>query len=325
MISVSMRRATACAVTALTLGLPAGIAGAQTYPAKVVRVVVPFAPGGGSDITARQVSQKLTEALGQQFVVDNRGGAGGIIGMEMTAKAAPDGYTLMMMSGSFSATSATHKPAFDPINSIIPVAEFGITPFVLTVHPSLPPKTAKELIALARAKPNALTYASSGIGGLTHLSTELFMSMAKIKMVHVPYKSTGAAMTDLLSGQAPIIVGSLLPVVPHFQTGKLRPLAVTTARRWYSLPNVPTLAETLPGYEVELWFGAMAPRGTPQPVIERLNATINKILQDPDMKKNLDQQGMIPTGGTPQKFGERIRREYERWVKLVREANIKVE
>lgn len=325
MISVSIRRATACAMAALSLELLAGMAGAQSYPAKVVRVIVPFAPGGGSDITARQVSQKLTEALGQQFVVDNRGGAGGIIGMEMTAKAAPDGYTLMMMSGSFSATSATHKPAFDPINSIIPVAEFGITPFVLTVHPSLPPKTAKELIALARAKPNALTYASSGIGGLTHLSTELFMSMAKIKMVHVPYKSTGAAMTDLLSGQAPIIVGSLLPVVPHFHTGKLRPLAVTTARRWYSLPNVPTLAETLPGYEVELWFGAMAPRGTPQPVIERLNAAINKILQDPDMKKNLDQQGMIPTGGTPQKFGERIRREYERWVKLVKEANIKVE
>ena len=170
---------------------------AQSWPAKVVRVIVPFAPGGGSDITARQFSAKLTEAFGQQFVVDNRGGAGGIIGMEMTAKAPPDGYTLMMMSGSFSATAATHRPSFDPINAIVPVAEFGITPFVLTVHPSLPPKSTKELIALAKAKPGQLVYASSGVGGLTHLSTELFMSMAKIKMVHVPYKSTGAAMTDL--------------------------------------------------------------------------------------------------------------------------------
>jgi tripartite-type tricarboxylate transporter receptor subunit TctC len=231
----------------------------------------------------------------------------------------------MMMSGSFSATAATHRPAFDPINSIIPVAEFGITPFVLTVHPSLPPKTTKELIALARSKPGELVYASSGMGGLTHLSTELFMSMANIKMVHVPYKSTGAAMSDLLSGQAPIIVGSLLPVVPHLETGRLRALGVTTAQRWYSLPKVPTLAETLPGYEVELWFGTMAPRGTPQAIIDRVNDVINKALQAPDMKKNLEAQGMTATGGTPQKFGERIRREYERWLKIVTEAGIKAE
>lgn len=301
------------------------VAWSQQYPVKPVRVIVPFAPGGGSDLTARQFSAKLTAALGQQFIVDNRGGAGGLIGMEATAKAVPDGYTIMMMSGSFSATSATHRPAFDPINAIVPVAEFGVTPFVLTVHPSLPPKTTKELIAFARAKPNALTFASSGMGGLTHLSTELLISMAKIKMVHVPYKSTGSAMTDLLSGQVPIIVGSLLPIVPHLQTGRLRALAVTTAQRWYSLPNVPTLGETLPGYEVELWFGTMAPRGTPPAVIERLNAVINKALEEPDMKKNLDGQGMVPTGGAPQKFGERIRRDYQRWVKVVDAAGIKAE
>jgi tripartite-type tricarboxylate transporter receptor subunit TctC len=298
---------------------------AQQYPSKPVRVVVPFAPGGGSDITARQFSQKLTEALGQQFVVDNRGGAGGIIGMEMVAKAIPDGYTLMMMSGSFSATAATHKPAFDPIVNIIPVAEFGITPFVLTVHPSLPVKTTKELIALARAKPGQLVYASSGLGGLTHLATELILLETKTKMVHVPFKSTGAAMTDLLSGQTPIIVGSLLPVVPHLETGKLRALGVTTAQRWHSLPNVPTVAETLPGYDVELWFGTMVPKGTPQPIIDRLNDAINKALQSADIKKNLEAQGMTATGGTPQKFGERINREYARWVKVVKEANIKAE
>jgi tripartite-type tricarboxylate transporter receptor subunit TctC len=305
--------------------LGTGAAQAQQYPTKVVRVIVPFAPGGGSDITARQVSAKLTEALGQQFVVDNRGGAAGIIGMELVSKAPPDGYIIMMMSGSFSATAATHKPAFDPINTIIPVAEFGYTPFVLTVHPSLPPKTTKEFIALARAKPGGLTYASSGIGGLTHMATELLANIAKIKMVHVPYKSTGAAMIDVLSGQAPIIVGSLLPLVPHFESGKLRPLAVTTAKRWYSLPKVPTVAETLPGYEVELWFGAMAPRGTPQPIIDRLNATINKALEAPDMKKNLEVQGMISNPTTPQKFGERIRGEYDRWVKVVKESGIKPE
>ena len=298
---------------------------AQTYPTKIVRVIVPFAPGGGSDITARQVSAKLSEQFKQQFVVENRGGAGGIVGMEVVAKAPADGYTIMMMSGSFSASAATHKPAFDPINSIPGVAEFGITPFILTVHPSLPPKTAKELIALARAKPGELTYATSGVGGLTHMATELMLSMTGTQMVGVHYKSTGAAMIDLLAGQAPIIVGSLLPIVPHIGTGKLRALAVTTEKRWYSLPNVPTLGDTIPGYAVELWFGTMAPRNTPQPIVDALNNAINKILQDPEMKKNLEVQGMTPTGGTPQKFNERIRREFERWTKVVKERGIKVQ
>ncbi len=306
------------------LGCPA-LATAQGYPSKIVRVVVPFAPGGGSDITARQVSAKLTDMLKQQFVVDNRGGAAGIIGMEIVAKAPPDGYTIMMMSGSFSASAATNRPAVDPINSIPGVAEFGITPFVLTVHPSLPPKTTKELIALAKAKPDGLTFASTGMGGATHMATELILSMTGTQMVGVHYKSTGAAMSDLLAGQVPIIVGSLLPVVPHIASGKLRALGVTTAKRWYSLPNVPTIGETIPGYEVELWFGAMAPRGTPPAVVDTLNGAINKILQEPDMKKNLDSQGMVPTGGTPQKFNERIQREYARWVKVVKERGIKVQ
>jgi tripartite-type tricarboxylate transporter receptor subunit TctC len=319
------RIAAIIAASAVCLFAITGASHGQQWPTKPVRVIVPFAPGGGSDITARQFSQKLSEALGQQFLVDNRGGAAGLIGMELTAKAPPDGYTLMMMSASFSASSALNKPAFDPINSIIPVAEFGITPFVLTVHPSVPAKTTKELIALARNTKGGLTFASTGVGSITHLATELFMNMAKIKMVHVPYKSTGAAMGDLLSGQVPIIVGSLLPVTPHLGTGRLRALAVTTAKRWYSLPNVPTMGETLPGYEVELWFGTMAPRGTPQAVIDRVNAVVNKALESPEIKKNLEQQGMVPTGGTPQKFGERIRKEYDRWLKVVQEANIKAE
>jgi tripartite-type tricarboxylate transporter receptor subunit TctC len=316
-------RVTVAALAVLS-GLSAAItASAQNYPARPVRVVVPFSPGGGSDITARVFSQKLSEALHQQFIVDNRGGAGGLIGMEIVAKALPDGYTVMMMSASFSASAALHKPSWDPIKNIVPVAEFGATPFVLVVHPSVPAKTAKELIALAAAKPNSQTYASTGTGGITHLATELLMSMTKIKMVHVPYKSTGAAMIDVLSGQAPIMVGSMLPVTPHIHAGKLRGLAVTTAKRWYSLPDIPPLGDTVPGYNVELWFGTMVPNGTPPAIIKQLNAVINKSLESPEIKKNLEKDGMVSTGGTPEKFGERINKDYNNWLKVVKEANIK--
>jgi len=267
----------------------------------------------------------LSEALGQQFVPDNRGGAGGLLGMEMTANGQPDGYTLLMMSGSFLRQRRCTSPNGIRSMRSFPVIEFGFTPFVVTVHPTLAAKNMQEFVALVRAKPGALTYASTGVGGITHLATELLLNMIKGKMVHIPYKSTGAAMTDLLSGQVPVIVGSLLPVEPHFQTGKLRALAVTTAKPWYSLPNVPTVAETVPGYDVELWFGAMAPRGTPKPIIDRLNAALNKALEQPDMKKNLEIQGMQAKGGTPQQFGERIRKDYDRWLKVIDAANIKVE
>jgi tripartite-type tricarboxylate transporter receptor subunit TctC len=309
----------AVAAAAFATGAPTY---AQQYPSKIVRVIVPFAPGGGSDISARRFSAKLSEVLGQQFVVENRGGAAGLIGMEQTARATPDGYTVMIMSGSFSATSATAQPKFDPINSIIPVVEFGVTPFVLTVHPVVPAKSVKELVALARAKPGDLTYANTGIGGMTHLATEYFLDIAKIKMVGVPYKSTGAGMADILSGQVPIIVGSLLPVVPHVKSGKLRALGVTTQKRWYSLPDVPAIAETFPGFDVVLWFGLMAPKGTPQPAIDRLNGAINQILKMEDVKTSLDREGMQATGGTPEDFGKRIRDDYARWVKLVKDRNL---
>ncbi len=298
-------------------------AAAQNYPTKPVRVVVPFAPGGGSDITARQFSQKLSEGLKQQFVVDNRGGAGGLIGMEMVAKAQPDGYTIMMMSASFAATSALHQPSWAPIKNIVPVVEFGSTPFVLVVHPSVKAANAKELIALASAKPNSQTYASTGLGGITHLATELLMNMTKTQMVHVPYKSTGAAMIDVLGGQAPIMMASMLPVVPHMQAGKLRGLAVTTAKRWYSLPDIPVLADTVPGYNVELWFGTMVPAGTPPAIINQLNSVINKALETAEMKKGLEKDGMVPTGGTPDKFAQRINGDYNNWIKVIKATNIK--
>ena len=325
MISRLRRTGVCAAVLGCTVLVSVAPAHSQQYPVKPVRVIVPFAPGGGSDITARVFSNKLSEYLGQQFVVDNRGGAAGLIGMELTARAPADGYVIMMMSASFSATSAVQKPAFDPINAIIPVAEFGYTPFVVTIHPSLPAKTVKELISLARTTKGGLSYAGTGTGGATHLATELLSLMAKIKMVPIQYKSTGAAMSDLLSGQVPVIVGSLLPVTPHLPTGRLRALAVTTAKRWHTLPNVPTVADTLPGYEVVLWFGTMAPRGTPQPIIDRLNAAINKALQDPAIKKTLETDGMMPSGGTPLAFGERIRKDYDRWTKVVKESNIRVD
>lgn len=322
-MNVSFMSKLLASLSAGALALVSGFAMAQQYPTKPVRVIVPFAPGGGSDITARQFSAKLSEYLGQQFVVDNRGGAGGLIGMELTAKAPADGYVIMMMSGSFSATSAVQQPAFDPINNIIAVAEFGYTPFVLTVHPSLPSKSVKELISLARTTKGGLSYAGTGTGGATHLATELFSNMAKIKMVAIQYKSTGAAMADLLSGQVPVIVGSLLPVTPHIGSGRLRALGVTTAKRWHTLPNVPAIAETLPEYEVVLWFGTMAPRGTPQPIIDTLNAAINKALQDPMIKRNLEGDGMMPSGGKPQQFDERIRKDYERWMRVVKAVGLK--
>jgi tripartite-type tricarboxylate transporter receptor subunit TctC len=315
---------TGCAAAGYT-ALLVSVASAQSWPAKPVRVIVPFAPGGGADLTARPISQKLSESLGQQFVIDNRGGAGGAIGMELTAKAPPDGYTIMSISGSYSATAATRKLPFDPFDAIVPVVEIGYAPNVLVVHPSLPSRNTKELIDVARAHPGQLVYASSGTGGLTHMATELFASMARIKMVHVPYKSTGAAMPELVSGQTQVMVAGMLGAQPFYESGKLRAIAVTTARRWPSLPNLPAIAETLPGYEAGTYYGMFVPKGTPQPIVDRLNAEVNKILQDGGIKKSLEAQGLAPSGGTPAKFGQRVRKEYEGWVKVVRETQLKIE
>ena len=327
-----MKHFTRCA--AMLLGtLPAATALAQTaapnpgqaWPAKTVRVIVPFAPGGGSDLTARPVSQKLSEALGQQFVVDNRGGAGGGIGMELTAKAPPDGYTIMSISGSFSATSATRKLGYDPFDALIPVVELGYAPNVLVVHPALPVKTTGELVALARANPGTLVYASTGVGGLTHMATELFANRAGIKMIHVPYKSTGVAMPELLAGQTQVMVAGLLGAQPFFSSGRLRALGVTYAKRWPSLPHLPPIADAVPGYESGTYYGLFVPKGTPQAIVNRLNAEVNKILQDGGIKNTLEAQGMAASGGTPAKFAARVKKEYDDWVQVVRVAGLKIE
>ena len=300
-------------------------ASAQSWPAKPVRVIVPFAPGGGADLTARPVSQKLSENLGQQFIVDNRGGAGGAIGMELTAKAPPDGYTVMSVSGSFSATAATHKLSYDPLDALVPVVEIGYAPNVLVVHPSLPARNTKELVDLARRRPGQLVYGSTGVGGLTHMATELFAYMTKVKMIHVPYKSTGAAVPELLSGQIQVMVAGMLAMRPSFDSGKVRALAVTTAERWPALPNLPAIAEAVPGYEAGTYYGMFVPKGTPQSVIERLNSEVNRIIQDGGIKKTLEAQGMAPTGGASSKFAQRVKSEYDGWVKVVRETRLKVE
>ena len=314
-----------CYASAGIMALMATAASAQTWPAKSIRVIVPFAPGGGSDLTARPISQKLTEALGQQFVVDNRGGAGGAIGMELSAKAPPDGYTIMSMSGSFSATAATHKLSYDPFDALIPVVEIGYAANVLVVHPSLPAKTPKELIALARAKPGTLVFASTGVGGLTHMQTELFLSMANIKMIHVPYKSTGVAMPELMAGQTQVMMAGMLGARPFYTSGRLRALGVTTLKRWPSEPALPAIAETVPGYESGTYYGIFVPKGTPAAIGTRLNAEVNKILQDGGIKSTLEAQGMAATGGTAATFAARVKKEYDDWVKVVREAKLRIE
>ncbi len=324
MSDISLKGIVRC-VAAVFAALTAFPASAQSWPAKAVRVIVPFAPGGGADLTARQVSQKLTESLGQPFVIDNRSGAGGAIGMELTAKAPPDGYTIMSISGSFSATAATRKLSYDPLDALVPVVEIGYAPNVLVVHPSLPAKTTRQLIDLARSHKGQLVFASSGTGGLTHMATELFLSMAGIKMVHVPYKSTGAAMPELMSGQTQVMVAGMLGAQPFYESGRLRALAVTTAQRWPSLPDLPAIAETLPGYEAGTYYGMFVPKGTPQPIVDRLNAEVNRILQDGGIKSTLETQGMAPSGGLPARLSERVKKEYDGWVKVVRETKLKIE
>ena len=313
-----------CISTVFTV-LMVSAASAQNWPVKSVRVIVPFAPGGGADLTARPVAQKLSEALGQQFVVDNRGGAGGAIGMEQTVKAPPDGYTVMSVSGSFSATAATHKLPYDPFDALIPVVELGYAPNLLVVHPSLPAKTTQELVALARTHHGRLVFASTGIGGLTHMATELFAVMAGVKMIHVPYKSTGVAMPELMAGQTQIMIAGMLGAQPFYSTGRLRALGVTTAKRWPSMPNIPAIAETLPGYDTGTYYGMFLPKGTPQMIVDRLNAEVNKVLQEDGIKKTLVAQGMAASGGTAAAFAARVKKEYNDWAKVVREAKLKIE
>jgi tripartite-type tricarboxylate transporter receptor subunit TctC len=303
-----------------------GAAVAQSYPTKPVRIIAPFAPGGGTDFIARVAAQKLTEGLGQQFIVDNRPGAGGSIGAEQGAKAPPDGYTLTLIAGSYSVNPSMFKLAFDPVNDITPVIQLSQGPLLIVSHPTLPAKTVKDLIALGKAKPGNLLYASSGQGSIVHLSTELFADMAGIKMTHVPYKGTGPAIVDTIAGQTQVLWGSIAPVTPFVKQGKLKPIAVTTMKRVDVFKDVPTVNESgLKGYDVVLWHGLVGPKNLPRPIVDRLNGELNKILKNKDMQDKLAGDGVSAAGGTPEQFGTIIKKDIDMWRKVVQKAGVKPE
>jgi tripartite-type tricarboxylate transporter receptor subunit TctC len=316
----------ACSAAALLLA--AGIAHAQgNYPTHPIRWIVPWPPGGGADVASRLLSPKLSEALGQQIVIDNRGGAAGNIGAELAAKSPPDGYTIVF---AYSGTHAINPSIYSKMpfkeSDFTPIIWLASVPQVVAVHPSLPVKNIKDLIALDHARPGQLSFGSSGSGAINHLAGELFNLMAKTHIVHVPYKGGGPAAIALMSGEISVIFGEPASLVPHIKAGKVRAIAVTSAKHSLGLPELPTIAETgVPGYEVISWNGMLAPAGTPPEIIKRLNAELNRIISVPDMQKRMIELGYEPVGGTPEKFGEHISAEIAKWAPVVKAAGVRVD
>jgi tripartite-type tricarboxylate transporter receptor subunit TctC len=301
-------------------------ASAQTYPSKPIRIVVPFAPGGGSDFIARFMAQRLSTTLGQQVIVENKPGAGGVLGIEQGVKSAPDGYTLVLIASSYTVNPSIYKLSFDPVADITPVVQMSQGPLLIVAGAKLPVKTTRELIALAKSKPGAVNFASSGQGSVIHLATELFSSMAGLKMNHIPYKGTGPALTDTIAGQTDIFFSSTATAVPHVKSGKLKAIAVTTAKRIPALPEVPTVAESgVPGYEVVLWHGLIGPKGLPAAVVEKINSEVNKALQLKETAEQLQNDGVSPAGGSATQFARQIASEIELWRKVAAAAGVKAE
>jgi tripartite-type tricarboxylate transporter receptor subunit TctC len=312
----------------LAAALLATAALAQAYPVKPIRLIVPFAAGGGNDNVARLVGKHLSESLGQPLVIDNRPGAGGVLGAEVAAKAAPDGYTLFLGGVGSHAVNPNLNASlpYDPIRDFAPVALLAQAPLVLVVHPSVPADSFKAFVALARAKPGQLNYASNGNGSSSHLAAVMFDSMTGVDMVHVPYKGLSPALTDLLSGRVQLMFSSVVAILPHIRAEKLRGLAVTGGKRLPSMPDLPTIAESgLPGYEASSWYGVLAPAGTPREIVVKLNAELVKALAQPEVRASLLAEGAEPIGGTPEQFAAHISSEKERLGKLIREAKIRLE
>lgn len=292
---------------------------AQAYPTKPVRFIVPFTPGGGADTTSRLIGPRLGDRLGQQVVVENRGGAGGTIGAAIAAKAAPDGYTIVLGTSNIAAgVSLFDKLPFDPLKDFATVSLLVKTPSILAVHPSLPVKSVKDLIALARAHPGKLNYAG-GIGSLLHLDAEYFKAMAKVDIVQVPYNGSGPSMIGILSGETSVVISPTLLVLPHARSGRLRALGITSAERFPTLPELPTIAESgVPGFETHQWYGILVPVGTPEAIVSRLNAELVKVIQAPDLKARPTSEASIPVGSTPAQFGAYFRNEIEKWKKVIK-------
>jgi tripartite-type tricarboxylate transporter receptor subunit TctC len=329
---IRLKHTLTAAAALAALALPAIHAFAQgvaaNYPDKPLRLVVPFPPGGGNDILARTLGQRLAEVVSQQVVVDNRGGAGGALGATIAAQANPDGYTLFLGSvGNLAQTPALKANLpYDPVRDFAPASLVAVSSFMLAVHPGVPAKSVQDLIALAKAGPGKLNYASAGTGSSLHMAGELFKYATATDMLHVPYKGTGPAMTDLLSGRVQLIFSTMPPVLPQVKTGKLRALGVTTIKRAAAAPDVPTIAESgVKGFNVSNWQGVLAPVKTPAPIMRKLNQDILKALAVPGMTEALAQQGLEPAGGKPEEFGALIKSEIAKYTQVVKAAKITVD
>jgi tripartite-type tricarboxylate transporter receptor subunit TctC len=299
---------------------------AETYPARPIRMVVPYAPGGNTDVLARKIAQSLAQAVGQQVVVDNRSGGNTLIGTELVAHSAADGHTIMLTTLTFAVVPSIYqKLPYDARRDFTPITLAVTLPNVLVVHPSVPAKSLKELIAHAKANPGKLNYASTGSGTSPHLSMELLKAMADVDLVHIPYKGGGPAMIDLIGGQVSAQFIGLPVALPHIKSGKLRALGVTSAKRAFAAADIPAIAETLKGYELDPWFGVLGPAGMPKPVAQRLQGEISRILQSPDMKDYLASIGAEPVGSTPEQFAAYIATEIAKYAKLVKVAGVRVE
>jgi tripartite-type tricarboxylate transporter receptor subunit TctC len=313
-------------LAAATLIASAPSASAEDYPTRPIHVIVPFAPGGGSDFIARFMGVRLGELLGKPLVVENKPGAGGALGAEVGVKAAPDGYTLTVIASSYTVNPAIRKVNFDSANDITPIIQFSQGPLLVLVHPSLGVNTLQELIAVAKNKPGEINFATSGQGSIIHAATELFNVRAGIKMTHIPYRGTGPALVSILAGETQVFFSSPATAMPHVQAGKLKVLAVTTAKRLPALPAVPTVQEAgVPDYDVTLWHGLIAPKGVPQPIVDKLNKAANETLKLSEAAEKLATDGVAPAGGTPEQFGATIRKEVEVWKKLAADGIIKGE
>lgn len=318
----------AIAVLATAAALTAPAVHAADYPTKTVRMVIAFSPGGPSDILSRLVGGKLGERMGQPFVFDNRPGAGGNVAGEIVATSPADGYTLMIANNSILAANATlyRKMTFDPAKDLVPVVWIASQPNILVVHPEVPAKSVKELIAYLKSQPGKLNYASSGSGAAAHLAGELFKSMTKTDMAHIPYKGAGPALTDVLAGRCQVMFATALSVKSYLDANRLRPLGVTTLKRMDSMPSIPTIAEAgVPGFEATTWHGLVAVAGTPRPVLARLNTEVNAVLGDPQVSKFLESQGAIIEGGTPEKFAAHIKAEIPKWAKVIKDSGARAD